>query len=70
MPGGEPTERIAALEKGLEWLVKLVDARLGAMEVALEKNSSDTTATKKLLIGILVAVVLAFVGVRIEGCGW
>jgi len=68
LPGGEITERVASLEKGLEWLVKLVDSRLGIMEKSLERNSDDTRATKKLLLGILVSVVLAFAGVRIVGC--
>lgn len=67
--GGEPTqERIAKLEERLAGFRELILERFATLEENLKKNSADTSATKKLLIGILVSVVLGFVSLQLKGC--
>jgi len=69
VPGGEQTqERIAKLEERLAGFRELILEKFGTLEAELKKNSSDTSATKKLMVSILVAVVLGFVSLQVKGC--
>jgi len=68
MPGGEHTQRVAVLETRVDGLVLLFNSRFDAIEKALTANSKDTAATKKLLIGLLVSLLLCMVGVSLKGC--
>lgn len=58
---GEQTRRICAEHSGIL-------ARLDSIRSELATNSKDTRETKRLLVGILVSVVLAFVGYMLHGC--